>query len=77
MGATGAGKSNFGNYMLDGRDSQRFKSSAATVSGVTTKIRMDGNNALGNSLNPMINVIDMPGFGDPNLPLKEFAEEIT
>jgi predicted GTPase len=40
MGATGAGKSLAGNFILDGRNSGRFKSSGACVGGVTKEVRI-------------------------------------
>ena len=49
MGGTGAGKSLAGNFMLDGRNSGRYKSSAACVGGVTKEIRIQEAYALGNS----------------------------
>ena len=45
MGGTGAGKSKAGNFILDGRDSGRFKSSAACIGGVTTAVRIQEANA--------------------------------
>ena len=49
MGATGAGKSLAGNFILDGRNSGRYKSSAASVGGVTKEVRIQEAHALGNS----------------------------
>ena len=40
MGAPGVGKSLAGNFLLDGRNSGRYKSSAACVGGVTREVRI-------------------------------------
>jgi GTPase Era involved in 16S rRNA processing len=76
VGAPEAGKSNFGNFMLDGKNSQRFKSSSECVSGVTRTIRMEINHALNVPTNKKVRLIDMPGFGDPELGLVKYAKEI-
>jgi nucleoside-triphosphatase THEP1 len=40
MGAPGVGKSFAGSFLLDGRNSGRFKSSTACVGGVTKEVRI-------------------------------------
>jgi nucleoside-triphosphatase THEP1 len=50
-GSVGVGKSNFGNFFLDGRASNRFPSGNSCVSGLTTEIRMGESCALGNPAN--------------------------
>lgn len=46
IGSPGAGKSNFCNFMLDGRASGRFVSSSECVGGVTRNIKSEINWAL-------------------------------
>ena len=69
LGAPGVGKSNFCNLMIDGRASGRFVSSTKCVGGVTTELKRSTNHALNIPSNQKVSVIDMPGFGDPDLPL--------
>ena len=38
VGPPGVGKSTFSSFFIDGRESQRFKSSNATVGGVTREM---------------------------------------
>ena len=38
VGPTGVGKSTFSSFFIDGRESQRFKSSNASVGGVTREM---------------------------------------
>ena len=73
LGSVGVGKSNFGNFFLDGRASNRFLAGNSSVSGLTTEIRIAENWALNNPSNEVMRFIDMPGFGDPHLPLENFA----
>ena len=75
-GAPGAGKSNFCNFMIDGYASGRYKTSSACVGGVTKTIRSEINFALNNNANKKVRVIDMPGFGDPDLSMVDFANEL-
>jgi hypothetical protein len=76
MGGTGVGKSYAGNFILDGRNSGRLKSSSASVGGVTKEVRIFEANALGNKSNPKVSFVDVPGFGDPTFNIEEIAEEI-
>jgi predicted GTPase len=66
IGEIGVGKSNLCNFLLDGKASGRFESSAKVVSGVTKTIRSAEGHALGYGSNIKIRVYDMPGFGDPD-----------
>ena len=43
---------------------------------MTVEMKMAQNAAFNNALNQIIRFIDMPGFGDPNLPLEKFAQQI-
>ena len=64
------GKSTVCNYLVDGYDSKRFWSSKACVGGVTREIQVDINYVLGGLTKNLLKVIDLPGFGDPNIELK-------
>ena len=65
VGTAGVGKSTFCSFLLDGEESQRFKSSNAGVGGVTKDMLVAKGHALGDSSKPRVKVIDTVGFGDP------------
>jgi septin family protein len=70
LGQPGVGKSTVCNYLVDGYDSKRFRSSKACVGGVTREIQVDINYVLGGLTKNLLKVIDLPGFGDPTMELK-------
>ena len=70
LGQPGVGKSTVCNYLVDGYDSKRFRASKACVGGVTREIQVDINYVLGGLTKNLLKVIDLPGFGDPNIELK-------
>ena len=70
VGAPGVGKSNFCNFMIDGKADGRFKTGKMVVDGLTRTLQIDENYALNNHTNPKITCIDMPGFGDSSLTLE-------
>jgi predicted GTPase len=67
------GKSHVGNTILG---KLFFPSGNKSVSGMTVEMKMAQNAAFNNAANQIIRFIDMPGFGDPNLPLEKFAQQI-
>ena len=73
IGSPGTGKSTIGNFLLDGKASDRFRSNKTSVGGVTRRIQISENHAFNNPGNPKFRVIDLPGFGDPSLPLQHFV----
>jgi predicted GTPase len=46
VGAPGVGKSNFCNFMIDGRASARFETSSEVKEGVTQTLQIEENHAL-------------------------------
>jgi septin family protein len=70
LGQPGVGKSTVCNYLVDGYDSKRFRSSKACVGGVTREIQVDINYVLGGLTKNLLKVIDLPGFGDHTMELK-------
>ena len=74
VGPPGVGKSTFCNLLIDGRDKHKFKSSNASVGGVTREMLVALGHALGDSSMPLVKVIDTPGFGDPTLSIKDLVK---
>jgi putative ribosome biogenesis GTPase RsgA len=65
FGSAGAGKSTLCNFLIDGEDSQRCKTSKTTDGGETTKVSHHEGIALGDSEGKKIKVFDVPGMADP------------
>ena len=76
FGSAGCGKSTLCNFLLDGKNSGRFKSSKTTAGGETKTISAQSGFALGKANSKQIKVFDIPGIGDPELPLSEWVTEI-
>jgi septin family protein len=75
VGTAGVGKSTFCSFFIDGRESQRFNSSNASVGGVTREMQIAISHALGDSSMPRVKVIDTAGFGDPTLSIKDLVKQ--
>jgi predicted GTPase len=77
FGGPGVGKSTLGNYLLDGRDSGRFKGSDTTEGGETKHVTHQSGRALGDAQSTkLVQVFDVPGLGDPDLPIDMWVDEI-
>ena len=74
VGPPGVGKSTFCNFFVYGRETNIFKSSKASVGGVTREMLVALGHALGDSSMPLVKVIDTPGFGDPTLSIKDLVK---
>lgn len=73
----GSGKSTLANFLVDGEDSNRFETSNSTGGGVTKKIQSARGFALGEkSLSKKVQVFDLPGLADPDMPMMEWIDEI-
>ena len=62
--------------LLDGKDSGKFKSSESTQGGETKKVSSFKGHALGDQKKAKVNVFDVPGLTDPDLPIDLWVEEI-
>jgi GTP-binding protein EngB required for normal cell division len=76
LGQPGVGKSTVCNYLIDGNNSNRFRSSQESVGGFTREIQVAENNALGDPTRKLLKVIDLPGFGDPTLDINTMALQL-
>ena len=61
---------------MDGRNSGRFKSSKTTAGGETKTISAQIGSALGKVDGKAIKTFDIPGIGDPELPLADWVTEV-
>jgi ribosome biogenesis GTPase A len=73
LGGPGAGKSNICNKLVG---EKFFKSESSSESGVTKEITFLKRPALGKKGATMLNVADLPGLCDLNLPLAKMINEI-
>lgn len=76
FGSAGCGKSTLCNFLLDGNNSARFKSSKTTAGGETKTISAQIGFALGKANGRCVKVFDIPGIGDPELPLADWVNEV-
>jgi septin family protein len=77
FGGSGTGKSTICNFLLDGRQSHSFKASNSTEGGETKTVSSKKNWALGDpKTNKRVQVFDIPGLADPDLPIQQWAEEV-
>jgi ribosome biogenesis GTPase A len=73
LGGPGAGKSNICNKLVG---EEYFKSESSCESGVTKEISFLKRPALGKKGAALLNVADLPGLCDYNLPLASMINEI-
>jgi GTP-binding protein EngB required for normal cell division len=77
FGGPGVGKSTLCNFLIDGKNSGLFKSSDTTEGGETKHVTHQEGHALGDSsLKKRVKVFDVPGLGDPDLPIDMWVDEI-
>lgn len=70
FGGTGVGKSTLCNYLLNGQGDTPFKTSETTSGGETKRVESKTDWALGDmSSQKMVQVFDIPGLEDPDLPI--------
>jgi len=62
--------------LLDGKNSGRFKSSDSTAGGETKKVTSHKGSALGDSKKAKVQIFDVPGLTDPDLPIDLWIDEI-
>ena len=70
LGGPGVGKSTLCNYLLDGKDSGKFKASKTTDGGETKEVSSFKGNALGKKNGPKVLIFDTPGLADPEMPIE-------
>jgi len=75
VGPPGVGKSTLCSFLVDGTESQRFKSSKESVGGVTREMKLAIGHALGDSTMSKVKVIETAGFGDPTLSVKDQVKQ--
>lgn len=77
FGGPGCGKSTVANYLLDGRDSGRFRTGIDSRA-VTTAISVYQKSvAFGGQGDREIGLIDSPGLMDPEMKLEDIAKDIS
>ena len=77
FGGTGVGKSTLCNFLLQGIADSPFKASETTKGGETKTVEEETGWALGtNKYRKIVQVFDVPGLSDPDLPCKEWAQTI-
>ena len=77
FGGTGVGKSTVCNILLDGEDVGTFKTSEITDGGETKFVTSGVGWALGDrNFRRRVQVFDVPGLADPDLPIEQWVQEI-
>lgn len=75
-GPPGSGKSMVCSFMLDGRNSGRYKSSKTTGNAETIDVQIESGPSLGTSTFRKVSVIDTPGLADPKIPVDTIIAKI-
>ena len=76
MGGPGCGKSTLCNFLLEGKDSGKFKASKSTKTGETKTVSSQEGYALGDPSRCKVKIFDTPGLADPELPIEAWCDEI-